>query len=339
MPSKTTRDVPKSAVAAIVLSLTTAGCSKAPAGPVHVDDERLLMGTRFAIQVVDPDPRAARDAIEAAFEEVARVEALLSEWRETSEISAVNRAAAGAAVGVGPELMTVVRRSLEISRLTGGAFDITFAACAGLWSFRDRRVPDDAQVAACLEQVGYEKVEVDAENSTLRLALPGMRIGIAGIGKGFGIDRAAEVLEQHGIRSYVVDGGGDIRLLGDNRGRPWRVGIRHPRRPELYASVLASGGAIVTSGDYIQFFERDGRRYHHILDPATGRPATGSVAVTVIAPTAMDADALATGLFVMGPERGLALVESLPRVEALFFAPDLAVHRSSGFSFADGGAE
>lgn len=339
MPSKTTRNVFKPAIAAITLSLAVQGCSRDPGSPVHVRDERLLMGTRFAIQVVHADRETARAAIEAAFAEVDRVEALLSEWRETSEISAVNRAAGGPALAVGDELMQVVQRSIEISGLTGGAFDITFATCAGLWSFRERRVPKDGEVEACLQKVGYERVELDSGASTLRLPEAGMRIGIAGIGKGFGVDRAAQVLEQRGIRAYVVDGGGDIRLLGDNRGRPWKVGIRHPRRPDLYASVTASAGAVVTSGDYMQYFERDGHRYHHILDPATGRPATRSIAVTVTAPTATDADALATGLFVMGPRRGLELVDELEGVEALFFGPDLSVHRSSGFSIAGGGEE
>ncbi len=330
---------------ALALSLLALVPGCAPAKPDGGGDqpgrlfeqERLLMGTRFAVKVVHDDEDTALRAIEAAFAEVGRVEALLSEWMDSSEISAVNRGAGGPPVAVGPELLEVVRRSLEISEVTGGAFDITFAACGGLWSFRERVVPEDAAIAACLREVGYEAVEVG--EGSLALPRPGMRIGIAGIGKGYGVDRAARVLDRHGVEHYVVDGGGDIRLRGRNRGRSWRIGIRHPRRPELYGAVALDHGAIVTSGDYFQFFERDGRRYHHILDPRTGRPARGSLAVTVMAPTAMDADALATGLFVMGPSAGLELVEELDGVEALFFAPDQSVHVSSGFPAIERGTD
>jgi len=293
-----------------------------------------MMGTYFRIQVAQNDAAAPVDlesTVDAAFEEVDRVEALLSEWRETSEISAVNREAGARPVAVGPELLEVVTRSLELREQTGGAFDITFAGCGRLWSFREPRVPDDEEIARCLERVGREIV-LDRDRSTIFLPEAEMRIGIAAIGKGYGVDRAVEVLESRGVRNYIVDGGGDIRLSGRKGDRPWSVGIAHPRSPgRLYGALELDRGAVVTSGDYQKYFTREGVRYHHILDPRTGRPARKSVAVTVIAPDATRADALATGLFVMGPEDGLALVESLPGVEALFFAPDLGLHRSSGF--------
>lgn len=291
------------------------------------------MGTQFGIQVVAADEAAARDAIEAAWGEIERVEALLSEWRESSEISAVNRAAGrAAAVPVGPELLEVVERSVELSERTEGAFDVTFASCGRLWSFSRPRIPGDDELRDCLGRVDFRKIEIDREHSTLRLPERGMRIGIAGIGKGYGVDRAAAVLEARGLTDYIVDGGGDVRVRGRNVGGPWRIGIAHPRRPgEMFGRVEIDSGAIVTSGDYMSFFERDGVRYHHILDPATGRPARGAVAVTVIAPDATGADALATGLFVLGPARGLALVERLPGVEALFFDADVQARASSGF--------
>jgi len=303
-----------------------------PAGPRVFRARQMLMGTYFDIQVVSDRERDAQGSIEAAFAELARIEELLSEWRETSEISEVNRRAGQGAVVVGPELYTVVDRALRIGELTGGAFDLTFASCGGLWSVREERIPDDAAIAICLPNVDYRRVLLDPGRSTIHLPGEGMRIGIAGIGKGYGIDRAAEVLEAHGIADYVVDGGGDIRLRGSKPEGAWTVGIQNPRQlQELYASLSPGGGAIVTSGDYQQYFERDGVRYHHILDPATGHPARRTVAVTVIASNAMDADALATGLFVLGPERGLALVERMERVDALFFDPALSVVRSSGF--------
>ncbi len=291
------------------------------------------MGTAFEIQVVTTDPRAGAAAIEAALDEVARVEELLSEWKPTSQISAVNLAAGGTAVvAVGAELYEVVERALEISELTAGAFDITYAACGHLWSFRDSRIPTDAELQACLPSVDYRRVELVTAGRGIRLPDAAMKIGISGIGKGYGVDRAAALLESRGIKDYTVDGGGDLRVRGRNEAGPWRIGIADPRRPGTLARTLElDAGAVVTSGDYVLFFDQDGRRYHHILDPRTGRPAKRSIAVTVIATSATDADALATGLFVLGPQRGLELVEKLSGIEALITDPDLVEHASSGF--------
>jgi len=320
-------------VAFAILTLAGCGTGTQEAGsPQAIRDERLKMGTRFEIQVVTDDTAAGREAIEAAYDEIDRVEQLLSEWRETSEISEVNRQAGRAAVVVGPDLFTVVERSMGISEITHGAFDVTFAGCGSIWSIRERRIPTDREIERCLVHVDYRRMELDPVGSTIFLPTEPMRIGIAGIGKGYGVDRAAEVLEAHGVDDYIVDGGGDIRLAGSNVDRPWIVGIADPRREgQLHATLEPGRGAIVTSGDYQRYFETDGVRYHHILDPTTGRPARGSVAVTVVASTATDADALATGLFVLGPERAIEAVEQLPEVEALIFGPDLVVLRSSGF--------
>lgn len=318
----------------LAIGIGQAGCSavekevKGAARPTRHSGERLLMGTRFVIQVISEDGTRAEGAISAAFDEVARVEELLSEWKETSEISAVNREAGDRAVRVGPELLEVVRRAREIAELTDGAFDPTFAACGATWSMRDRRIPSEEESRACTALVNWRAIQVDEASSTLFLPQEGMRLGIAGIGKGHGVDRAAAVLESRGIHSYFVDGGGDVRLSG----RRWVVGIAHPRRlGELLGRLELASGSIVTSGDYHDYFEQDGVRYHHLLDPRTGRPARGVAAVTVTGPDATTADALATGLFVLGPERGLQLVESLPGVEALFVLPDLEVRPSSGF--------
>jgi len=320
----------------VLLGLLAAGCTRDSGGgadsPVAIRDERMKMGTRFEIQVVTGSPARGRRAIEAAYAEIDRLEALLSEWRETSEISELNRNAGHGPFHVGPELYEVLDRSVGVSRTTEGAFDVTFAACGALWSFRDRRVPADAEIDSCLGQVGFERVVLDPNFSTVELPGPAMRVGIAGIGKGYGVDRAVEVLVDHGIDRYIVDGGGDVRVAGANVDRPWRVGIADPRRRgEGYGAVELDRGAIVTSGDYERFFEVDGVRYHHILDPRTGRPASGTAAVTVIATEATEADALATGLFVLGPDRGLALAESLAGVEALFIDAEMVVRRTSGF--------
>jgi thiamine biosynthesis lipoprotein len=320
------------ATVSILAASASCGPREADRGPQLLREQRLLMGTTFDIQVVTDDRERGALAIREAFDEVARVEDLLSEWRETSEISRVNRLAGREPVAIGPDLFAVVERSLWVSEATRGAFDVTFAGCGRLWSFVERRKPSDEALSRCLGAVGYRRLELDPDDSTLFLPRADMRIGIAGIGKGYGVDRAAQRLESRGIRRYVVDGGGDIRLRGANVDRPWSVGIAHPReRGTLFAALQLDGGSIVTSGDYQRFFDLEGVRYHDILDPATGLPARGSIAITVIAPTAMDADALATGLFVLGPDRGLSVVEGLAGVEALFFDADAKVRPSSGF--------
>lgn len=294
------------------------------------------MGTRFEIKVVSESRGEGAGAIEAAFEELERVEALLSEWRESSEISAVNRRAGVQPVEAGRELLDVIRRAHEISEETDGAFDITVAVCSELWSFAEGIEPSPEELRRCLGLVGYDRVLVDPLASTIRFARDGMRLGIAGIGKGYGIDAAAAVLKDYGITSYVVDGGGDVRVAGRAPDRSWRVGIAHPRRRgELYDEISLSDASVATSGDYQQYFERGGTRLHHILDPRTGRPARGVSSVTVIAADAATADALATGIFVMGPERGMALAESLENVEALVFDESGMPSFTSGFPAGD----
>lgn len=318
---------------ALLALLATACATGGDDRPRLVSANRMLMGTTFRIQLVTPDVEAGNRAIEAALDEVARVEELLSEWKQTSQISAVNDAAGQeTAIAVGPELYEVVERGLQISQMTGGAFDMTYASCGHLWSFRDPRIPTGAEITACLAHVDYRRVELEPGGSAIRLPDASMRIGISGIGKGYGVDRAADVLESLGFVDYTVDGGGDLRVSGENVDRPWRVGVADPRQSGVLTMTLEPrSGAVVTSGDYHLFFELDGKRYHHIVDPETGRPAERSIAVTVIAETAMDADALATGLFVLGPERGLELVESLAGVEALITAADGTPYGSFGF--------
>ncbi len=294
--------------------------------------QRALMGTWFSVQVVSDDSVAAAEAIDAAFDEVARVESEISEWRDGTDMTAVNDGAGQGPVAVGPDLLFMVERAREVSVMTSGAFDISFAGCGHLWSIRERRIPPPEDVEACLPLVDFEAIAVDHEASTVALLQPGMRIGSGAIGKGYGVDRAAQVLEDAGFRDYVIDGGGDIRISGMNGDRAWTVGIAHPRNEdEIYGTLSTTSGAVVTSGDYQRYFELDGVRYHHILDPATGQPARRSVATTVIAPDATLADALSTGVFVLGPERGLALVETLDGVEAFVVDPQGEVHMSSGF--------
>jgi len=300
-------------------------------GRIHLTVERELMATLFRIDVIVDDSELGREAIDAAFTEIEKAEGLLSNWDERSQISELNHSAGTGPVTVSNELLAVLQRAFEVAELTNGAFDISFASCGGLWSIRDRRIPSDEELVSCLAHVDYRKVALDFERSAVYITDPETRLGIAGLAKGYRVDSAAGVLLERGITDFVVDGGGDMRVSTGSSGPSWPINVAHPRRDVPLGTLGVASGAIATSGDYEWYFEAEGVRYHHILDPATGQPARRSTSATVIAPSAVEADALATGLFVMGPKEGLALAERLPGVEALLIAPDLTVHTTSGF--------
>jgi thiamine biosynthesis lipoprotein len=309
---------------------TRDGTTEADAASVRV--ERYLMGTRWSIEVRVPEERqaAAFDAIGDAFDEVARVEAVMSEWRPDSPISRVNAGAGqGQPVAAPEELVAIVARGIAIGRATDGAFDITWRGLGDLWRFdgEGQMPPATDAVAAALVRVGYERVRIAVGG--IELPDAGMALGLGGIAKGYGIDRAGAVLRQAGYRDFYVDGGGDVLASASDAERPWRVGIRDPRggASELIGTVVLRDGAVVTSGDYERFVEVDGVRYHHIIDARTGWPARGCQSVTVVAPTAERADALATALFVMGPEAAERFVAETGDVEALVVDAEGTVHR------------
>lgn len=300
--------------------------------PTALHEERALAGTIFSIDVVSRDETRAQQAIEAAFAEVARLEMVVSEWQPDSEISSINAAPDGRPVQLTSELYGVINRALWFADLTGGAFDPSFAGCAKLWSIPKQHIPTAEEMAACRQRTGYESILLDVQTSTIMLGLPGMRIGLGGIGKGYRVDRASEILESFGVSSYVVNGGGDIRVSSSELHGPWSVEIAHPRDPDQrLGSVTLDRGAIATSGDSSWYFDKDGVRYSHIFDPRSGQPSRQSMAVTVIAERTIDADALATGLFVLGPEHSLALLGELPGYEALLVSPDNTIYKTPGF--------
>lgn len=300
-----------------------------------VQEGRWLMGTRWVIQVLPGPERDAHQVarvVRSALDEVARIEAVMSEWQPDSPISAVNRSAGQPPRAVPRELFDLVRRAVALSARSGGAFDVTWKGMGELWDLRaEPFTPPTAEaIAAARGRVDYRKVVFT--EGRLGLAAPGMAIGLGGIAKGYAIDRASAVLRAAGLLNHYIDGGGDIRVQGTRGGRPWRVGIRHPRGGplDLLTVVESSGGAVVTSGDYERFRELDGVRYHHIIDPRTGRPASKCRAVTVVHPQAETADALATAVFVLGPREGLAFARR-EGAEALVVDAQGKVHRSEGF--------
>jgi thiamine biosynthesis lipoprotein len=293
------------------------------------------MGTSVRVSVWSADGPGARRAMAAVFEEFDRLDALLSVWKPGSDVSRINAAAGGAPVTASADTIAVLHAAIEAGRLTDGAFDVTFGALAEIWKFdhdQDNRVPSAGEVAARLPRVDYRTIVVDETAGAVALTRRGIRVHLGGIGKGYAVDRAAALLRAQGLNDFMIQSGGDLYVAGQPEARPWRLGINDPRGApdEPFATLDLRDRTLSTSGDYERFFIRDGVRYHHLLDPETGHPARGCRSVTIVAPSAMQADALSTGVFVLGPERGLALVERLPDVEAVIVTADNRVVISSG---------
>ena len=297
-----------------------------------------LMGTEVSVELWHDDPAVGRMLVDMVLDEYRRIDREMSTYRPDSQISRVNAEAAEHPVEVDPELLAIVGRALELSAVSGGAFDITYESVGYLYDFRARRRPSDEEIAARLDAIDYRHVILDENASTIRFKTPGVRINLGGIAKGYAVERAAALLRGRGVRHAVLNAGGDTRVLGDRRGRPWVVGIRHPRGDgEVVTRLPLVDEAISTSGDYERFFEEDGRRYHHILNPRTGRPTEGVLSVTVIGPDATITDGLSTTLFVLGPEAGLELIErAFPGYEAVIVDSDGKLLYSSGLTPPEG---
>ena len=273
-----------------------------------------LMGTIADLTAVAPSEAIAQEAITAGFHEIRRLEQLLSTWIETSELSRVNAAAGRVPVAVSPETFELLTRAVEIGALTGGAFDITVGPAVRLWKVTEAdRVPTMMELAIAAQYVDYRLLRLDREQRTAFLEKPGMQIDIGGIGKGYAAEHAAAVMREAGAIGGLIGIAGDFRIFGRRAdSTAWPVGIQHPRRSDSVLAMLESvDEAVSTSGDYERFFFKDRIRYHHILDPRTLTPARLCQSVTIVAPDATTADGLATGVFVMGPEQGMALVERL----------------------------
>jgi thiamine biosynthesis lipoprotein len=280
---------------------------------------RILMGTSVEITVSQVAQKKAEEAMEAAFQEVERINLLMSHYRPDSEVSRITRHAGEKAIRVSPETLEVIERALFISRISGGAFDITIGPVFRLWNFREGKIPDPEKLRVQLKRVDYRRIRVDHSRSTVFLENPGMDLDLGAIAKGYAADRAGEALRKKGVENFLVNAGGDLRAGGTKeKAVPWIIGIQHPRLPsDFIARIQPGNGGIATSGDYEKFFLQEGKRYHHILAPSTGMPARQCQSVTILAPTAMDADALATTVFVLGPEKGFSLVEKMPGVHSI----------------------
>lgn len=292
------------------------------------------MGTIVEFKLMEGDEKRFDGASEAAFAEIERLEALLSSYRPDSDLSRINRSAGDAPVEVAPEVVEVVKAGLKVSGLSGGAFDPTVGVLAAVWGPSGEKgvVPSEAEVKRLLPLVDYRGVIVDEAAGKVGLAKKGMALNLGGVAKGYIVGKAAQALKDHGVTRGIVHAGGDMFVFQEDRKEPFTIGIQHPRKKGvLLGEACVYNGAAPTSGDYERFFEKDGVRYHHILDPKTGFPARGTQSVTLVAEDPTIADALSTAVFVMGPEKGMELIERLEGVEGVIVDENGKIRISSGF--------
>lgn len=290
------------------------------------------MGTLITVELWHGDQQHGEDAAAAVIEEMHRIDRLMSSYKPESELSRINRDAATSPVAAGPELIGLIEDALELSALTEGAFDITYASVGYMYDYRERRRPDAAEIGEKLPAVDYRHVVVDSEAGTVSFRTTGVRIDLGGIAKGYAVECGVEILRGRGVEHAIVTAGGDSRILGDRRGRPWVVGVRDPRnRGEVVAKIPLVDEAISTSGDYERYFEEDGVRYHHILNPSTGQSPGEVRSVTIVGPEATRTDGLSTSVFVLGVQAGMELVNRLSDVEAVIVDKDGLLSYSSGF--------
>jgi FAD:protein FMN transferase len=323
----------KSAAEPVVIPPSTAAASSSAAPgsssifmPERVQATGAAMGTHLsfaAYTTLTVDAKRTRQAFDAAIDEIKRIEAVMTTWRPDSEISKINSAAGKSAVKVSDETLAIIKASIHTSEISEGTFDITFQTLHGLWKFDedlDPHPPAEKDVKARLPFVGFRNIKVDEANKTVMLAKEKTQIGLGGIAKGYAVDMAAKILDKAGLTSYFVQAGGDLFARGKKPdGTEWQAGIRDPRGPEgkWFAKLPLSDHAFSTAGDYERSYIVDGKRYHHIIDPRTGQPATACRSVTVWAPTALQADEIDDAVFILGPEKGMKLVESLEGVAAV----------------------
>ena len=286
----------------------------------------LLMGTRFDITVVAKDSVQSNAYIDLAIEEITRIEKLISSWDPGSQTSEINRNAGIKPVKVDEELFTLIGRSVELSKLTDGAFDISFASMDRIWKFDGSmtEMPSEEKVKQSVAKVGYRNIILDSENLTVFLKIPEMKIGFGAIGKGYAADRAKNLLMSKGVSAGIINASGDMNTWGKQPdGKHWKVAITNPMdKNKAFATLPINEGAVVTSGNYEKYVSFNGTRYTHIIDPRTGYPSSGIISATVFAPKAELADALATSIFVMGKVTGIDFINQLPKIECILIDED-----------------
>ncbi|MGB5178943.1 MAG: FAD:protein FMN transferase [Gammaproteobacteria bacterium] len=298
-----------------------------------VHQEAAIMGTAINVELWHEDATQGRTLTQAVMDEMQRIDDLMSTYKPDSELSFINTHAADRPVTVSTELLSLIVRALDYSVITAGAFDITYASAGQYYDYRKGKRPSDGQLEQALPAINYRHVKIDPQASTIEFLRRGVRIDLGGIAKGYAVDRSMEILRTAGIENAIVSAGGDSRVIGRRRDRPWNVGIRHPRNKDSIVSMIPlENSAISTSGDYERFFEEDGVRYHHILNPGTGKSSHEVQSSSIIGSVATDTDALSTSVFVLGVNDGLQLINSIPDTEAVIIDNRGRMHYSTGLA-------
>jgi thiamine biosynthesis lipoprotein len=297
----------------------------------EIRQTRLQLGTTVSITVIENNSELAEHAVNDAFAEIDRIELLMSSYDERSEISILN---SEGSIEPDAEIVHLLERAAYFHQISAGAFDITVEPLLRLFnmSFGEGSAPpSDGEIQAALQMVGFDRIEVTSD----RISLPdGMKITLGGIAKGYAIDRAVTVLQEHGIQQGLINAGGDMRSIGTNGEDPWKIALQNPRNSnDLIAILPLIDSAMATSGDYERYFDPD-KRFHHIIDPRTGHSATELISVTIVAESALDADALATAVFVSGAQKGMALVNSMKNVETLIITSEGNIITSDGLKYS-----
>ena len=296
----------------------------------RVDDG--IMGTRITVELWSEDRAKAEEAIEAVLAEMRHIDDSMSTYKPESEVSQVNAHAADGPMQISQELFDLLITAKEYSRITDGAFDITYASVGYLYDFRKHVRPTEAAIGKALPAVNYEHVILDGKNRTVRFSRKGVRIDLGGIAKGYAVDGGIAVLQARGITRAYVSAGGDSRIIGDRFGKPWMVGIRDPRAPPgtVITRIPLTDAAMSTSGDYERFFEEGGVRFHHIIDPHTGHSASKVRSATIIGPKAVRTDGLSKTAFVLGPEKAMEIYNRIDDIDAIIVKLDGSVIYSKG---------
>jgi thiamine biosynthesis lipoprotein len=303
-----------------------------PAGAARLEETRPLMGTAVQVIAEGPDEAALRAAAERAYREMNRLSDMMNHYDPRSVVSAINDAAGKRPVAAPSELLEVLAMAQRMSQRSGGAFDVTVGGLRG-WRFRrdDPRLPDGDEIRAQLPLVNWKNLVLDERAKTAQLARAGMRMDLGGVAKLYILEAGARVLERAGVERAMLNGGGDVVAVGRAGAPPWHVGVRDPRAPEkLLGVVELARGFVASSGDYERFFERAGRRYHHVLDPRTGYPSEGPRGVTLLNERLEAVNGLGVVIMVLGKREGVRLVEATPGLDALIVDRDGAVWLSPG---------
>jgi thiamine biosynthesis lipoprotein len=293
--------------------------------------DEAIMGTAIHVELWGDDLRHGNSAAAAVMDEMHRIDRAMSPHKPESELSVINREAARRAVPLSDEMYTLVEQALAFSKLTDGAFDISYAAVGQLYDYRLRVRPSAEDLERARALVGWQHLQLDPQARSLRFGKPGMRIDLGGFAKGHAVDRAAALLRRRGITSAIVSAGGDSRVIGSRGERPWTVAIRDPRREgEVVAVLPLEDVSVSTSGDYERYFDDGAERVHHLIDPSTGRCPHHVHSVTILADNGLASEALSKAVFVLGVERGLALIETQPGTDAVVVDAKGVLHASTG---------